>query len=81
MEFEEGEEEEVQDQESDENEEIIPKTSELDDGKPRRIKQFKKGIIYVSNLPKHMNVIRIREILGHYGDLGRVFLQPDKLPG
>uniref|UniRef100_T1GAB8 Activator of basal transcription 1 n=1 Tax=Megaselia scalaris TaxID=36166 RepID=T1GAB8_MEGSC len=80
MEFEEGEEEEVQDQESDENEEILPKTSELDDGKPRRIKQFKKGIIYVSNLPKHMNVIRIREILGHYGDLGRVFLQPDKLP-
>lgn len=54
---------------------------DLNDGKPRKVKKFKKGIIYVSNLPKHMNVTRIRETLGVYGDLGRVFLQPDKLPG
>ncbi|XP_053947698.1 uncharacterized protein LOC128856424 [Anastrepha ludens] len=44
-------------------------------------KKRKKGIIYVSNIPKHMNVTRIREILGEYGKIGRVFLQPEKLPG
>ncbi|XP_055843056.1 activator of basal transcription 1-like [Episyrphus balteatus] len=43
-------------------------------------KKRKKGIIYVSNLPKHMNVTRIREILGGYGQIGRVFLQPEKMP-
>ncbi|XP_036348013.1 pre-rRNA-processing protein esf2-like [Rhagoletis pomonella] len=44
-------------------------------------KKRKKGIIYVSNIPKHMNVTRIREILGEYGKIGRVYLQPEKLPG
>uniref|UniRef100_A0A1A9VBY9 Activator of basal transcription 1 n=1 Tax=Glossina austeni TaxID=7395 RepID=A0A1A9VBY9_GLOAU len=43
-------------------------------------KKRKKGIIYVSNLPKHMNVTRIKEILGAYGKIGRVYLQPEKLP-
>ncbi|KAL5275590.1 ABT1 family protein [Megaselia abdita] len=75
--LEEGEEEqEIEEHPSDED----TKIQEPDDGKPRRIKKFKKGIIYVSNLPKHMNVTRIRETLEPYGDLGRVFLQPDKLP-
>ncbi|XP_065363755.1 uncharacterized protein LOC135957026 [Calliphora vicina] len=44
-------------------------------------KKRKKGIIYVSNIPKHMNVTRIREFLGEYGKIGRVYLQPEKLPG
>ncbi|KAM7348058.1 uncharacterized protein ACRADG_007488 [Cochliomyia hominivorax] len=44
-------------------------------------KKRKKGIIYISNIPKHMNVTRIREILGEYGKIGRVYLQPEKLPG
>ncbi|XP_075156912.1 uncharacterized protein LOC142230167 [Haematobia irritans] len=44
-------------------------------------KKRKKGIIYISNIPKHMNVTRIREILGEYGNIGRVYLQPEKLPG
>ncbi|XP_055912115.1 uncharacterized protein LOC129946103 [Eupeodes corollae] len=43
-------------------------------------KKRKKGIIFVSNIPKHMNVTRIREILGGYGKIGRVFLQPEKMP-
>uniref|UniRef100_A0A1A9W355 Activator of basal transcription 1 n=1 Tax=Glossina brevipalpis TaxID=37001 RepID=A0A1A9W355_9MUSC len=43
-------------------------------------KKRKKGIIYVSNLPKHMNVTRIREFLGAYGKIGRVYLQLEKLP-
>ncbi|TMW47370.1 hypothetical protein DOY81_007543 [Sarcophaga bullata] len=44
-------------------------------------KKRKKGIIYISNIPKHMNVTRIREILGEFGKIGRVYLQPEKLPG
>ncbi|KAI8127863.1 Pre-rRNA-processing protein esf2 [Lucilia cuprina] len=51
--------------------------SGLDKSKKKR----KKGIIYISNIPKHMNVTRIREILGEYGKIGRVYLQPEKLPG
>jgi len=36
----------------------------------------KKGIIYLSSIPKYMNVTKVREFLGEYGDIGRVFLQP-----
>ncbi|XP_050744130.1 activator of basal transcription 1 [Drosophila biarmipes] len=42
-------------------------------------KKAKRGIIYISNIPKHMNVTRLREILGEYGKIGRVYLQPEKL--
>ena len=50
-------------------------------GEVKPKKKRKKGIIYISNIPKHMNVTRIREILGEYGKIGRVYLQPEKLPG
>jgi ESF2/ABP1 family protein len=39
-------------------------------------KKRKCGIIFISTLPPHMNVTKIREILSVYGDIGRVFLQP-----
>ncbi|XP_016995125.2 uncharacterized protein [Drosophila takahashii] len=42
-------------------------------------KKRKRGIIYISNIPKHMNVTRLREILAEYGTIGRVYLQPEKL--
>lgn len=38
----------------------------------------KKGIIYVSSIPKYMNVTIAREIFGRYGEVGRVFLQPER---
>ncbi|XP_034476807.1 pre-rRNA-processing protein esf2-like [Drosophila innubila] len=44
-------------------------------------KKRKKGIIYISNIPKHMNVTRLREILGGFGKIGRVYLQPEKQLG
>ncbi|XP_037937728.1 activator of basal transcription 1-like [Teleopsis dalmanni] len=44
-------------------------------------KKRKKGIVYISNIPKYMNVTRMREILGEYGKIGRVYLQPEKTPG
>jgi len=39
-------------------------------------KKRKCGIVYISTLPPHMNVTKIREIFSVYGDIGRVFLQP-----
>lgn len=46
-----------------------------------KTKKRKKGIIYISNIPKHMNVTRLREILGEFGKIGRVYLQPEKKLG
>lgn len=44
-------------------------------------KKRKRGIIYISSIPKHMNVMILREMLGQYAKIGRIFLQPGKLPG
>lgn len=44
-------------------------------------KKRKRGIIYISSIPKHMNVTILKEMLGQYAKLGRVFLQPGKSPG
>lgn len=38
-------------------------------------KKRKRGIIYLSTIPPYMNVTKVREIFGQYGELGRVFLQ------
>lgn len=38
-------------------------------------KRRKKGIVYISSIPKYMNVTKLRELLGEYGEIGRVFLQ------
>lgn len=41
-------------------------------------KRNKKGIIYLSTLPKTMNVVKLREIMENFGGVGRIFLQPEK---
>lgn len=38
-------------------------------------KKKKRGIIYLSTIPKYMNVIKIRETFATYGKVGRVYLQ------
>lgn len=38
-------------------------------------KSPKRGIIYLSSIPPYMNVTRIREVLGQFGKVGRVYLQ------
>ncbi|KAK0084466.1 hypothetical protein PV325_006981 [Microctonus aethiopoides] len=38
-------------------------------------KKKKRGIIYLSQIPKYMNVTTIREFFAKYGQLGRVYLQ------
>lgn len=42
----------------------------------KAIKIRKKGIVYLSSIPKYMNVTKLRELLGEYGEIGRVYLQP-----
>lgn len=43
-------------------------TSENSQKKPKR------GIIYLSTIPPYMNVTKIREIFGQYGEIGRVYM-------
>lgn len=38
-------------------------------------KKNKRGIIYLSTIPKYMNVTKIREIFSAYGEVGRMYLQ------
>lgn len=40
-------------------------------------KTRKKGIIYISSIPQHMNVAICREFMEKFGEVGRIFLQPD----
>lgn len=42
-------------------------------------KKKKKGIIYLSSIPKFMNVTILREMLSEYAQIDRIFLQPGKL--
>lgn len=38
-------------------------------------KKSKRGIIYLSSIPPYMNVSKIREVFGEFGEIGRVYLQ------
>lgn len=44
-------------------------------------KKRKRGIIYISTIPKNMNVTKLRTMLGEFGEIGRIFLQPAKSIG
>lgn len=57
---------EINDNDSTQNEQTQP------------IRKKKRGIIYLSSIPKYMNVTMAREIFGRYAEVGRVFLQPEK---
>ncbi|XP_559505.7 uncharacterized protein LOC3290889 [Anopheles gambiae] len=46
-----------------------------------KTKQKKTGVIYISSIPKHMNVTILRSLLEPFGDLGRIFLQPAQKDG
>ncbi|XP_058835604.1 uncharacterized protein LOC131692521 [Topomyia yanbarensis] len=45
------------------------------------LKKRKPGIIYISTIPKHMNVTILRELLEPYGDVGRIYLLPERKDG
>jgi len=38
----------------------------------------KNGIIYMSNVPKHLKVKRMRKILKKFGKIGKIILQPSE---
>uniref|UniRef100_A0A182K5U2 Activator of basal transcription 1 n=1 Tax=Anopheles christyi TaxID=43041 RepID=A0A182K5U2_9DIPT len=44
-------------------------------------KQRKAGVIYISSIPKHMNVTILRSLLEPFGDIGRIYLQPAQTGG
>jgi len=37
---------------------------------------LRPGIVYLSSIPKRMNVKHVRQIFSAHGDVGRIFLQP-----
>ncbi|KAL3887902.1 hypothetical protein ACJMK2_000289 [Sinanodonta woodiana] len=43
----------------------------------KKKKQIEPGIIYLSRIPPYMNVKHVRDIFGRFGEVGRIFLQPD----
>jgi len=46
--------------------------------KKKTMKEVEPGIIYLSRIPTLMSVKKLRQILETYGEIGRVFLQPDE---
>lgn len=75
-----NEDEQMDDEEDEnmsENDEEAGPSGLNDDDKPEKKK--KRGIIYLSSIPKYMNVTILREMLGSYAKIGRIFLQPGKL--
>lgn len=60
-----------------ENDKVAGPSGLQSNEKPKKRK--KRGIIYISSIPKFMNVTILREMLSQYAKIGRVFLQPDKL--
>ncbi|XP_043791184.1 activator of basal transcription 1-like [Apis laboriosa] len=40
-----------------------------------KIKKRKRGIVYLSNIPKYMNISKIRELFSIYGEVGRIYFQ------
>ncbi|KAK4305463.1 hypothetical protein Pmani_022646 [Petrolisthes manimaculis] len=41
----------------------------------KKVKRRKPGIVYLSSIPPNMNVSKIREYFGKFGELGSIFLQ------
>ena len=41
------------------------------------MKQTVPGVIYISFLPPRMTPLHLRQIFEKYGEVGRIFLQPD----
>lgn len=66
-------------EESDNDDEMDLANFKVSSSGPVAVKKRKKGIIYISNIPKHMNVTRLKEILSEFGKVGRVYLQPEKV--
>ena len=45
----------------------------------KKTKEIKPGIVYLSTLPPFMKPFKVRNIFSQYGEVGRLFLQPEGL--
>lgn len=43
----------------------------------KRKREPEPGVIYLSRIPTGMNVKKIRQVFEDYGEIGRMFIQPD----
>ena len=43
----------------------------------RKKSSVRPGIIYLSRIPPYMKPLKVRQIFSEYGEVGRVFLQPE----
>jgi len=43
----------------------------------KRKSPMRPGIIYLSRIPPYMKPLKIRQIFSEYGEVGRIFLQPE----
>ena len=43
----------------------------------RKAKETNPGVVYMSRLPPFMKPAKIRNIFSQYGEVGRLFLQPE----
>jgi predicted DNA binding CopG/RHH family protein len=51
----------------------------LSEQRLKRIKEqhAKRGIVYLSRIPPHMKPGKLRQLLGQYGEVGRIFCTPE----
>ena len=69
----------IESEEMDQTSEVEENPEEPTTSTDRKQKKTrKKGIIYIGNIPQHMNVAICREFMESFGEVGRIFLQPDK---
>ncbi|KAI8533564.1 hypothetical protein RHMOL_Rhmol10G0020400 [Rhododendron molle] len=43
-------------------------------------KAAKRGVCYLSRIPPHMDPLKLRQILSHYGEILRIYLTPEGFP-
>lgn len=60
---------------------VFQTENNYDDTKNSPKKTKEPGIVYLSRVPPFMNVSKVRQIFGEYGEVGRIFLQPDGVYG
>merc|ERR1712071_363633 len=74
---EECEDEEVEEMEEDGEEDGDEEEDEdVEEEETEVVKKKKPGLIYLSTIPPNMNVQVLRETFMAYGDVGRIYLQP-----
>ncbi|KAG0344708.1 RNA-binding ATPase activator esf2 [Podila humilis] len=63
-------------------ERVRPKKQKIKTLTPEALEKFQKsrektGIVYISKIPPFMKPIKLRHLLGQFGELGRVYLAPE----